>query len=151
MIGGTGDDGVFGQDGKDFLRGDAGDDFIDGGAGDDVVEGNGGRDVFLGGVGDDRFIFNALSESVAAARDRIDDFASGDLVDLSRMDTDLVTAGDQAFVLVSEFTRQVGQATAVFDRGTGLTVLSLDQNGDGQADFALEIRGAFTGASSYVL
>ncbi|MBW3617958.1 MAG: M10 family metallopeptidase C-terminal domain-containing protein, partial [Proteobacteria bacterium] len=151
IIGGRENDSLFGQDGDDRLGGQDGDDFLDGGAGNDQLEGGAGRDVFLGGAGDDRFIFNALSDSTNVARDRIDDFATGDLVDVSRIDANLNQAGDQAFVLVTAFSNQAGQARATFDQATNRTTFSLDQNGDGVADFVLEMNGNFTGASNFVL
>jgi serralysin len=143
-IGGAGNDRVFGQDGNDGLRGDDGDDFIDGGAGNDTIEGNAGADRMLGGAGADRFIFNALSDaapvSAGGSLDTILDFnqAEGDLIDISRIDANLTQAGDQAFSLVSAFTRQAGQAVLT-NNNNGTRPLTLDQNGDGVADFALII------------
>ena len=63
----------------------------------------------------------------------------------------VTTAGDQAFTLVTAFSNQAGQATAAFNAAAGFTLFSLDQNGDGQADFVLEMRGEFTGGGDFVL
>ena len=46
LLGGTGDDYIYGDAGNDTLRGGTGDDYLEGGAGNDVLSGGGGADVF---------------------------------------------------------------------------------------------------------
>jgi serralysin len=88
-------------------------------------------------------VFLALSDSFGPVRDRIFDFnaAEGDLLDISAIDADANLAGDQAFTLVAGFSGRVGQAVLSFDAGLNMTTLSLDANGDGVADFVLDING----------
>ncbi|MDQ2094039.1 Hint domain-containing protein [Rhodobacteraceae bacterium 10Alg 79] len=53
LIGGAGDDSLYGQDDDDTLEGGSGDDWLDGGIDDDVLTGGEGADTALGGQGDD--------------------------------------------------------------------------------------------------
>jgi serralysin len=152
MVGGADDDRLFGQDGDDLIGGQGGADFIDGGAGRDTLYGDDGNDVIMGGegadflfgqAGADLFVFLALSDSFGPVRDRIFDFnsAEGDIIDISAIDADANLAGDQAFTLVGGFSGQIGQAVLSFDASLNTTTLSLDANGDGVADFVLDING----------
>jgi serralysin len=152
IIGGADNDRLHGQDGDDLMGGQDGDDYLEGGAGRDTLYGDAGNDVIVGGAGADnlfgqagadRFVFLALSDSFGPARDRIFDFnaAEGDLIDISAIDADANLAGDQAFTLVGGFSGRAGQAVLSFDAGLNTTTLSLDANGDGLADFVLDING----------
>jgi len=53
LIGGGGDDELYGQEGDDLLEGGGGRDELYGGAGDDILAGGGGDDELYGGEGDD--------------------------------------------------------------------------------------------------
>ncbi|MBW3617219.1 MAG: M10 family metallopeptidase C-terminal domain-containing protein [Proteobacteria bacterium] len=152
LHGQDGDDLMGGQDGDDFLEGGAGRDTLFGDAGDDILIGGEGADLMFGQGGADLFIFSALSDSPDSGRDRIGDFdaAAGDRIDLTRIDADIFTAGDQAFTFTGAFTGRAGEAVLNFDAGSNLTTLSLDVNGDLIADFRLEIVGAAS-PSGFVL
>jgi Ca2+-binding RTX toxin-like protein len=164
MVGGAGNDVLRGLDGDDLIGGQDGDDLIEGGAGRDVLYGDAGDDVILGGTGldqlfgqagADRFVFTALADSLATSgpgvgegltADWVRDFsaAEGDRIDVSGIDADAGLAGDQAFVLVSAFSGQRGQA--VLRQVTpGETLLQLDVDGDGASDFDLRISGTVGG------
>lgn len=54
LVGGSGDDGLFGQGEDDSLNGAAGNDTLGAGPGDDTVSGGAGNDNIGGGTGDDR-------------------------------------------------------------------------------------------------
>jgi hypothetical protein len=130
------------------LNGGAGADTIDGGMGADSIDGAAGKDVLIGGAGNDVFIFTGTGDSTPGAPDLISDLTTGDRIDLSRLDANTKLAGDQAFVKVAAFTGVAGQAVVAFDSGTGVTTVSLDNNGDKLADSAFQITGdqrAFTG------
>jgi Ca2+-binding RTX toxin-like protein len=75
LDGGTGRDVLKGGVGADMLSGGAGRDSLRGGAGDDTLTGGAGNDVLAGGVGADVFVFAEDS-----GRDRVTDFAAGDLL-----------------------------------------------------------------------
>lgn len=83
-------------DGSDSISGNT----LDGRSGDDILIGAGGRDILSGAAGHDVFRFDAISDTSANARkaDTILDFAIGeDILDLSRIDANLLTAGNDAF------------------------------------------------------
>lgn len=153
LRGGDGKDTLHGYDGADTLYGDNGDDVLYGGAGSDVLYGgNGndilvggsGRDVLSGGAGYDRFDFNNIAESgiTSALRDTIKDFARGqDRINLSAIDANAVTAGDDAF------TTLIGAKAAFTAAGqlkfTG-GILYGNTDSDASAEFAIALTGVST-------
>lgn len=132
LIGGDGTDVLEGGDGDDALFGGAGRDLLSGGAGNDRLHGEAGQDVLSGGAGADVFVFaSARALGMGGARDAIIDFQSGvDRIDLSALDT--VFAGTGGLI-------GGGRRSFVHDRIEGRLVG--DQNGDGQADWMLDLRG----------
>lgn len=98
LYGGSGHDSLYGGDGSDQLIGQDGNDVLLGGAGDDYLVGNAGADHLTGGAGHDLFRLLSLADSRPAARDTVYDFQKGqDRIDLSFIDADAITAGNQAF------------------------------------------------------
>ena len=77
LNGDNGNDALLGQRGRDVLNGGAGNDFLRGGASVDTLFGGEGSDVFHFLAGEAKFDDDGLSE------DRIQDFESVDLIDLS--------------------------------------------------------------------
>ncbi len=71
LIGGTGDDRLFGFGGADVLIGSAGDDVLSGGEGNDSLFGDDGDDLILGGEGDD-LLAGGLGENRLFGEDGID-------------------------------------------------------------------------------
>jgi Ca2+-binding RTX toxin-like protein len=123
------------------LYGGAGDDRMTGGAGDDLFYSAGGQDSLTGGGGRDTFQLRSLADSSTANPDKIVDFASGtDVIDLHLLDADLNAAGDQSFSFIGDhaFTGNSGELR-VFDTGLGYWKVEGDVNGDGLADFALNV------------
>ena len=143
--GGAGDDMVNGDLGDDSLNGDAGDDRLNGGAGDDHLSGGSGKDMLTGGLGADHFVFDDgdLAGLGSKTADRIVDFrhAQGDVIDLSGIDADTGTVGDQAFSFIgtSAFSKTAGELHLTV--GHSSMLLTGDTNGDGMADFAIRIDG----------
>jgi Ca2+-binding RTX toxin-like protein len=151
--GGEGNDTLLGNDGADTIYAGAGNDFIGGGTGNDlVVAGAGsntiylgagddrgiggfGRDVFIGGPGADTFQFNSAGQiGIGAARSVIADFAAGeDHIDLSVMNTQFNSAGGLT-----------GGGTSSFFYFAAGGLLIGDQDGNGAADWVLELSGAPT-------
>lgn len=140
---GTGAISGTGNELNNIILGNSGANILSGGAGKDVLTGGGGKDSLTGGSGADAFIFTALTDSSMAALDLITDFnwADGDTIDLSRIDANSALAGDQAFGFVTAFSKQAGQATLSYNATTNTTSFSGDVNGDGVADFVLQISG----------
>ena len=162
LNGGLGNDGLDGGAGNDTLNGDAGNDYLGGGEGNDILNGGLGNDVFVGGAGKDTltggagadaFFFTALTDSTSAAIDKITDFslADGDYINLSQIDANTTTAGDQAFSFVNSFTKQAGQATLTYDAASNTSTFSADVDGDGVADFVLQINGQQDTSNGWVL
>jgi Ca2+-binding RTX toxin-like protein len=120
-----------GNDMDNQLSGGAGADWLYGGNGGDTLTGGAGIDHLVGEGGSDTFVF-----TVAAGRDFVHAYEAGvDRLDLSQIDADTATAGDQAFTYIAAaaFTSVAGQ----LQYAAG--VLSGDVNGDGQADFQVLI------------
>jgi VCBS repeat-containing protein len=131
------------------ILGTSGANILDGGAGNDVLVGGLGADQMKGGLGKDTFRYDTINDSTQAARDTLLSFeATLDKIDVSAIDADLSTAGDQAFALVAALTGAVGQATLAYDSVRRLTTFSLDQTGDGLADLVIDIAGQVTAANT---
>jgi Ca2+-binding RTX toxin-like protein len=119
LIGGASEDELRGGTGIDSLSGSAGGDLLNGDSGNDVLLGQMGRDVLNGGVGDDFLrggasvdtliggdgadIFHFLGgeanyDDDGLAEDRVQDFESVDLIDISDVsDVELDFIGRVAF------------------------------------------------------
>jgi serralysin len=162
LSGGLGDDSLYGGLGNDSLTGDAGNDnlwaedgndTLNGGDGNDILVGGAGKDTLTGGAGADAFFFTALTDSTSAAIDKITDFslADGDYINLSQIDANITAAGDQAFSFVNSFTKQAGQATLTYDAASNTSTFSCDVDGDGVADFVLQINGQQDASQGWVL
>ncbi|MFL1553193.1 LapA family giant adhesin, partial [Pseudomonas sp. D47] len=89
LLGGAGDDILFGQGGNDTLDGGKGNDILLGGTGNDTLIGGQGNDILIGGSGADTFVWKAgdigndvIKDFKASEGDRID------LKDLLRGETD---------------------------------------------------------------
>lgn len=156
----AGDDTIYGQDGK--YSGGAGDDFVTGVSstllgrdgddrlqsysGDSTLDGGAGADTLTGGTGKDSFRFSSLDGT-----DLVRDMKGDDTIDLSRIDADATTAGDQAFHLSAALDGHAGELVAAYDDGAKLTTLSGDVDGDGVADLVIQLSGDQTGFANYVL
>jgi hypothetical protein len=142
---------IFGFKGNDDLWGYGGNDKLEGGEGDDFLIGGVGRDELTGDAGADSFIFLTTAETgkTAKTRDLINDFEIGtDKIDLSHIDGDTrpSMAGDSPFIGFvaldngfSAFTKAAGQLRQFWANGN--TVIEGDVNGDGKADFQIELAG----------
>ena len=93
-----------------------------------------------GGAGNDTYKFTSAS---AADGDTILTFEAGDRVDLTAIDANLGSAGDQSFSLVSGAFTAAGQLAVTLEtRADGdFTVVQGNIDGDAAADFTVEIAG----------
>lgn len=125
-------DSIVGSRDANTLSGGAGDDIIDGKNGADIINGGLGADELTGGGGRDTFVF----DSIDTARDIITDFKTGqDKIDLSGIDAIDGSWDDDAFAFIgsSAFSNIAGELR--YADG----VLEGDVNGDGVADFSIEL------------
>ena len=141
----SGNDTLIGAGGHDTLIGGRGNDVIIGGAGQDVLTGD---DPHVSGRSSDRFVFRAVSDSTVNAMDVITDFhrssrlgAVRDIIDLREIDANSARVRDQAFSFIADnaFTGRAGELRYWTTQDT--TYLEADVNGDGRADFAVQING----------
>lgn len=141
LLGDAGHDLLYGEVGADRLRGAAGNDRLYGGAGNDTLYGGAGADSLYGGAGADVFVFIDLPDSLRMSHDYIDDFSSSqrDRMDLSGMDADLTSNGNQDFAYIGTraFSGEAGELRWV--RTTSATFVQGDMNGDAVADLDIRI------------
>jgi Ca2+-binding RTX toxin-like protein len=134
-----------------YVTGQGGNDTIIGSAGVDTIKLSLGKDLLTGGLGADIFDMDELADSVVGANhDIITDFLSGsDKIDLTTLDARTNVAGDQAFTFIgaAAFSNVSGQLRV--DNTDPLhTMVYGDVNGDGVSDFAIELAGLVTVAST---
>ena len=126
-----------------MLIGSAAANVLNGLAGNDLLNGGAGADTFIGGAGADTFEFTAFGDIPSGAlHDTIVDFHHlEDVINLSALDADSKTDGNQAFTFIGNaaFTGHAGELNFVAN-GTGPTVMG-DTNGDARADFSVELIG----------
>ncbi|HEX8383282.1 MAG TPA: PQQ-dependent sugar dehydrogenase [Sphingomonas sp.] len=162
MVGGAGADGLYGGDGNDqlygredgdYLDGAAGSDLLNGDAGDDILIGRDGADDLRGGEGADLFVFTAVADSAAGARDQILDFnaIAGDRIDLVQIDADSGTAGNDAFTFIGTgaFTNRAGELR--YELVNGQVQVLGDVNGDGVADLTFMVSATTMSAGDFLL
>lgn len=157
---------ISGTDGDDVFSASGWIVTLDGEGGDDRLTGaDGSSEIFIGGLGTDHmssgpknyddpwlgqlsgrdtFVFRDVVETaVGADRDVIDWFAD-DWIDLRQIDANTGRTGNQAFTFISgEFTGTAGELRVEFvpgaDRDTQYNLVSGDVDGDGLADFEIEV------------
>ncbi|MBW4656729.1 MAG: M10 family metallopeptidase C-terminal domain-containing protein [Kaiparowitsia implicata GSE-PSE-MK54-09C] len=141
-------DRVNGDSGDNYLAGLAGDDQLNGGAGNDVLDGGPGRDYLTGGAANDIFMFKSVADMGMRVntRDVITDFVKGqDKIDLSALDANTNTSGNQAFSLLTgenqAFSKTAGELAWRIEEGRNQTIIQGDANGDGVHDFELQLTG----------
>ncbi|MDR5655122.1 calcium-binding protein [Ruixingdingia sedimenti] len=134
LYGGAQSDLLQGDGGNDALFGGGGADMLYGGEGNDRLVGGTGKDVLYGGAGADQFVFRSAAEAGGGGgRDVIADFEVGlDKINLRLMQDGLSFIGSAAF------SGTAGQVR--YHQGTSLVQGDLD--GDGVADFAIEVTGS---------
>ena len=115
---------------------------IFGGVAGALARGFRGRDTLFGEDGADTFDFNTVKESGrgTAHRDVVMDFEHGlDAIDLSDIDANVRRKGNQEFKFIDgNFTGKAGQLH-VLSKGGDLFRVEGDVNGDGKADFQIDV------------
>lgn len=149
---------ITGNASNNNLNGGGGVDTLNGGDGADVLTGGDDNDHMYGGTGADRFVVldsdMILSGQVQFDSARDFNLGEGDQIDLSLVDADINTGGDQAFTIITTaFTKTAGEAWVTYDAGNNRTSIRLDVDGDGRADYHLNVWGGdFTAqAAAWIL
>ena len=138
---------ISGLKGNDWLVGDLGNDILKGSRGKDGLYGGEGADLITGGKDRDRIYYTDASESTIDQRDTVK-FGKVDRFVFSSFDGDSTTEGQQTLSFIG---KQAFSGTAGELRATR-SVLEADTNGDGLADFAVNLNGnALITASNLVL
>jgi Ca2+-binding RTX toxin-like protein len=151
LDGGAGNDVLSGGAGVDELDGSDGTDTLSGGAGNDEVAGGADADLLTGGAGADEFKYDDASDSGVGVgvRDIITDFEAGvDDIGLRTLDANPATATDDSFTFLATegaaFTNVAGQLRFDIDTVNNWTLVEGDTNGDGVADFQIQLNGQIT-------
>ena len=135
----------------DLLTGGAGANTLHGTVNADVLLGSTGNDTLTGGAGADTFAYLSLADSgiTAASRDIITDFVNGtDRIDLSGIDANSTAIGNNAFTFIGTGLFSGGGAASAGQLRYGSvgtnTLIEGDVNGDGVADFQIQLTGNHT-------
>lgn len=136
---------ITGNSAANTLTGFGGNDTLNGGSGNDHLIGGKGQDMLTGGAGDDIFVFGKGDIGTSATKtDTIVDFKHlHDKIDLSSMDA--IPGGGHdpfRFIATHAFTGTAGEIRESYSGND--TYLSVDTNGDKQADWILKIDGHFS-------
>lgn len=149
LAGGEGNDLLRGEADADLLQGGAGADRLFGDAGADTLEGGAGADTLVGGADADVFRYSAFADSATDAPDLLRAFARGvDRIDLSALDADAATPGDDAFAFIGFAAFAGGEGVAQVRLVRDLVerqILVLVDSGDADAEADMAIAVAGTG------
>jgi len=114
-----------------------------------ILKGLNGADILTGGLGDDTFDYDASAESSGANIDRITDYfgagvAGGDVIDLSTIDANTGTAGNQAFTYIGTAAFTAAGQLRMTQVG-GDTIIQGNTNAaTGTIEFQLTLTGTHT-------
>jgi len=150
------------SNGSNLLDGREGNDTLYGELGNDILVGGLGNDFMYGGRGADRFDFRSVDEVGLGEGDRdiIWDFKTlTDTLNFGLMDANSVHSGNQAFHFIGNaaFSGKAGElnyrsGVSSDDGLSPVTIVSGDTDGDGTADFEIELFGSIAlVASDFIL
>lgn len=140
LDGGIGNDTIYAGNDNDLIIGGAGNDYMRGMAGNDTLIGNEGIDDMFGDEGADTFVFKTIGDSTVGGwieRDTIVDFEVGvDKIDLTAL-------GYMTYIGTSGFTGSGPELRhqASLEPGTDHIIVSIDIDGDRNADMMFNLRG----------
>ncbi|HEY0044314.1 MAG TPA: calcium-binding protein [Allosphingosinicella sp.] len=143
---------IVGNQGANVLSGGGGSDGLRGLQGDDTLIGGTGADILEGGQGADIFRYTALSDSRSAEGvDVLADFTTGtDKIDLSGIDANTPTAGDDAFTSIGTdaFSGKAGELRWTSVQQT--TFVYADTDGDMIADFQISVNAGTIASGDFI-
>ncbi len=164
--GSYGNDTFLGTNGVNTLYGNDGNDLLHGRGGIDNIVGANGADTLIGGLGPDKIHaadgpqdtsrdvvrYESLKDSgtTAATRDDIFSFTKGqDKIDLSKIDANLSLKGNQAFKVVTGFTKAFGEIKLV--KSGFHTIVQVDGDKDSSVDMTFIVFGAHLTKADFIL
>ncbi|MFZ1428285.1 MAG: right-handed parallel beta-helix repeat-containing protein [Geminicoccaceae bacterium] len=129
-------EGAIGSSKADIFKGDAQNNEFQGGLGKDTATGGGGRDLYA---------FKSVADSPAGSgRDVIKDFAPGqDVIDVSDIDADSTTPGQQTFRWVGKAVL-TGAAQLGYYVSGGNTIVRASTNADAKPELEIQLNGSKT-------
>jgi Ca2+-binding RTX toxin-like protein len=139
---------MYGGNGNDLLVGSTSEDTIYGENGNDILIGGPASDELWGGAGNDRFMYTHVGST-----DHIRDFERGtDQIDLTGIDADTSTGGNQAFTFIGDtsFSNKAGELR-VYKEADGNYFVAGDVNGDGLADLMINLGSVQAGTGDFLL
>lgn len=144
---------LVGNAGNNTMTGGFSNNQINGNNGNDTLEGRNGQDTLVGGSGSDTFVYNVVSDSDAGTtqRDVINGFSNGfDIIDLSAVDANSNTGGDDAFVFIgsASFSGTAGELRTQGLGGANALIVEADVDGDGAADMQIFVNLTTTMSTS---
>lgn len=146
-----GNDTFFGGTSSSSVWGGAGDDSIVGGANNDFFTGGWGHDTMFGGAGDDWYQYVGQQDSPYGSTPDVVYLNSGeaDKIDLSSIDADPDTAGNQAFSFIgtSSFSGANGEIRVSASISGGYRI-QIVMNYDGIPDMEIDVHTSHTLSSS---
>jgi len=126
IVGGLGDDTLYGDSDRDYISGGSGDDKLYSGDGADSLDGGSGKDTLEGGAGDGNdVIYDGEDNDKAYGGDGNDTFYAGGGDDSFYGD-----AGNDIFIFGDATIEESGSWTAQLDGGDGDDTLNLSGMGD---------------------
>ena len=156
ILGTDGDNGIDGRDGNDVIYGRGGNDDLYGFEGADTLIGGLGRDDIFNGDGVNGFRdvvrYESLKDSgtTDATRDTIYSFTKGqDKIDLSKLDANLGLKGNQAFKVVTGFTKAFGEVKLV--KSGNDTIVQVDGDKDKAVDMTILVKDAHLTKGDFIL
>jgi Ca2+-binding RTX toxin-like protein len=151
---------IIGNDAANLLQGLGGDDVLDGGIGNDTLVGGLNGDSMTGGDGADRFRFTTANDSPVSDTDVILDFTFSaalgiDRIDLALIDANNQVANNQAFGWIGNAAFAGGGAAGAGKLryevlNTDYYAIQGDVNGDGAADFSINVISSFTPTAGWM-
>ena len=131
-------DGSAETDGSFQVYSGNGNDMIETSQNGDIISGRGGADMKTGNAGDDTFLYTNLSDSTQTQTDHITDLTIGDKIDLSPLDANANSAGDDDFIFIGSdaFNGTAGQLRAE-NTAANDWVVQADVDGDTIVDLEI--------------
>ncbi|WP_150291411.1 cadherin domain-containing protein [Sphingobium estronivorans] len=136
----------------DKLTGGAGADTLNGMGGNDRITGGNGADILIGGGGADTFIYTNVQQSTPLVMDQIMDFQSGiDKIDLSGIDANTTTGGNQAFTFIGDLGFSAPGQLHVVSAGSDTLIEANTDNNPATVEFAIRLVGSHAVQSDFML